>query len=210
MIFLFTIILSFTLFGHTNHDPLINIVHPGHEQNDSWTPLQSSDSNGIQIKWMHANGIDWVRSTHTVSYDINKVSKMIEDKSNYYNIFDRVVMSREIGNDAVHIRLDMPFPISDRDYIVKYTENKTDKLMSYKFFAVDDLGVDELDGSIRLINAAGEWHLEETGNFTKIIYTWNGELRGDFPDFALTRAWTTQGNEIINWLAESLAELYGE
>ena len=211
MKYLLVIILSGITFGHANHEPLIKIVHPGHEFNENWQPLQSSSSsNGIQIEWMHSEGVAWVRSTHLVDYDINLVSEMIEDKSNYHNIFDRVVMSTAIGNDAVHIRLDMPFPISDRDYIVRYIENKTDKLMTYKFFAVDDLGIDELDNSIRLINAAGEWYLQENENTTKIVYTWNGELRGDFPDFALTRAWITQGNEIISWLSESLTLLYGE
>ena len=39
---------------------------------------------------------------------------------------------------------------------------------------------------------------------TELIYTWNGELLGDFPNFALTRAWQEQGNEVMGWLKEAL------
>jgi hypothetical protein len=43
-------------------------------------------------------------------------------------------------------------------------------------------------------------------NKTKVIYAWNGELLGNFPDFALTRAWVTQGTEVLNWLDEELTK----
>ena len=39
---------------------------------------------------------------------------------------------------------------------------------------------------------------------TKVVYAWNGELLGNFPDFGLERAWVTQGTEVINWLDEAL------
>ena len=60
-------------------------------------------------------------------------------------------------------------------------------------------------------NAAGEWYLRVVDNSsTEVSYTWNGELAGDFPDWALTRAWSKQGNEMLEWLGESLDELYKE
>jgi hypothetical protein len=136
---------------------------------------------------------------------------MIEDLENYYQIFDRVKSSNVLTDDVVHIRIDMPFPISDRDYIVQYKIEKENEYISYKFQAVKDLDIPLNDGSIRLVNAAGEWYLKVVGeSSTKVVYTWNGELSGDFPDWALTRAWTKQGNEMIEWLAESLEELYEE
>ena len=32
---------------------------------------------------------------------------------------------------------------------------------------------------------------------TEVVYTWNGFLGGSFPSYALTKAWTTQGKEMI-------------
>ena len=43
-------------------------------------------------------------------------------------------------------------------------------------------------------------------NKTKVIYAWNGELLGNFPDLLLTRAWVTQGTEVLNWLDEELTK----
>ena len=58
---------------------------------------------------------------------------------------------------------------------------------------------------MRLIRASGEWKLSPLdSNQTEITYTWNGELLGDFPDWALTRAWEQQGIEVINWLREAI------
>ena len=116
-----------------------------------------------------------------------------------------------MADDIVHIRIDMPFPISDRDYIVQYKIEKESEYISYKFQAVKDTSIELNDGCIRLANAAGEWYLKAVNeSSTKVVYTWNGELGGDFPDWALTRAWGKQGSEMIEWLSESLEELYKE
>jgi len=33
-----------------------------------------------------------------------------------------------------------------------------------------------------------------------------GELLGNFPEFGLSKAWITQGTEVLNWLDEALSE----
>ena len=181
-----------------------DINYPDHKISDSWITL--NDDN-IWVGYLETETIDWCRTSSILPYNINDISLMIEDLSNYNNIFDRVILSDVVGKDIVHIRVDMPFPISDRDYIVKYTTEKSDYEISYKFKAADNISID-IDGNcIRLINAAGEWHLKESNSSNTVVtYTWNGELRGDFPSWALTRAWETQGLEMINWLRESLNE----
>ena len=75
----------------------------------------------------------------------------------------------------------------------------------YRFNSIVHPQVSLNDEYVRLINAAGEWRLHPLDeNSTDLSYTWNGELLGDFPDWALTRAWQTQGNEIISWLKEAI------
>jgi len=189
---------------------LFSIDHPAHESLDNWNILQGDDYE-IWIGWLDTPEIDWARTTSTLPYSIDKISKMIEDLENYYQIFDRVKSSDIVADDIVHIRIDMPFPISDRDYIVQYKTEKNKDNVSYKFQAVKDTNIKLSDGCIRLANAAGEWYLKAVNeSSTKVVYTWNGELGGDFPDWALTRAWGKQGSEMIEWLSESLEELYKE
>ena len=187
------LLISITiLFSHPD------IQYPKYNNTSNWNLLTSDDSK-IWVGWKIENDINWCRSISVLPFNIDDVSYMIEDLENYYQIFDRVTSSTVISDDIVHIRLDMPFPISDRDYIVQYKVEETNNSISYKFKAVSDTSIPESNDCIRLVNAAGEWYLTKIDDYnTEIIYTWNGELRGDFPDFALTRAWETQGIEIIN------------
>ena len=185
-----------------------SINHPGHETKANWIVLQD-DGDDIWIGYNETSEISWCRTISTFSFSMDKIAKMIEDKENYYNIFDRVTQSRVVGDDIVYIRIDMPFPISDRDYLVRYTTEKTRDIASYKFEAVKEYDFPLFSSSVRLENAAGEWYLEKIDDSsTYVVYTWNGDLGGSFPSYALTRAWDKQGNEMINWLKESLEELY--
>ena len=75
----------------------------------------------------------------------------------------------------------------------------------YRFLSDRSKPVDK--NFVRLINASGEWRLSPQGNgIIEVSYTWNGELLGDFPDWALTRAWKTQGDEVLNWIQEAAQE----
>ena len=184
------------------------VQHPDHTTKDNWVELQD-ESHEIWIGYKETADITWCRTISILPFEVNKISNMIEDKGNYYNIFDRVTESKEVGDDMVYIRIDMPFPVSDRDYLVRYTIKKNSASASYKFQSVKEYDFPVFSSTIRLENAAGEWYLERINDSsTKVVYTWNGELGGSFPSYALTRAWNTQGNEMIAWLRESLEEIY--
>lgn len=186
------------------------INHPDHKTDAGWIELQDQ-SSGIWVGYKEFSDITWCRTISTLPFKFNEISRMIEDKGNYYNIFDRVVESKEVGEDIVYMRINMPFPISDRDYLVQYAAEKDSSIYSYKFEAVEDIHFPEFSSCIRLDNAAGEWHIQRVNDSsTKVVYTWNGALGGSFPSYALTTAWGTQGNEMIVWLQESLEELHKE
>ena len=123
--------------------------------------------------------------------------------NNYSSVFKRIVESTAYGN-IVHIKLDMPFPFSSRDYIVEYKEESTGNSIYYNWVNTTKLDIPVDKNYVRLINAEGQWQLVEEGNNTYVYYRWNGELRGDFPNWALTRAWKEQGGEVLLWLEESL------
>ena len=89
--------------------------------------------------------------------------------------------------------------------MVKYVQDNEDNDFLYRFHSVVNIEVPLKRNYVRLINAAGEWRLTPINSTqTEIAYTWNGELRGGFPSWALTRAWKEQGLEIIIWLKEAL------
>ena len=172
------------------------------ENLDNWEIL---NDNEIWIGWKHVNEFDWCRAIAILDAPIADIRKIIEDKENYPQIFKRIESVKIITDEIVYIALDMPFPFSGRDYVVKYIQEHELDDFIYRFYAVNHPDVPSKSKYVRLVHSVGEWRLKSLdSNFTEISYTWNGELLGDFPDWALTRAWKQQGLEVINWLQEAV------
>ena len=174
---------------------------------DSWNTIYEKN---VWVGWADFNGDKICKSTKVYNFSIESIAIKIENKSNYPKIFKRISKVDLFENDVIHITLDMPFPFSNRDYVVKYIQSIEEKAKIYQYYAVEKPKIDLQKNVIRLTNAYGEWRLTQlTPNSTKVSYIWNGELLGSFPDWALTDAWKTQGVEVLNWLEEALIkELY--
>ena len=167
-----------------------------------WVVLQDYP---IWIGWTEYNESNWCKTKIILHSSVKEISTIIEDKGNYPNVFKRVESATIITDNIVHIILDMPFPFYGRDYIVSYTHLKENNDIVYMFTTVENSGVPIHKDYVRLIHAAGEWRLHSIdSNSTEVTYIWNGELLGDFPDWALTRAWQTQGQEVMTWLKEAI------
>jgi len=187
------ILLFSTLFGLdvTQIDP-----------SQKWAKLQTGNISISQTTYL---GFPICKAHTELSYPLNTISEMIEDVENYPNIFLRVTESKSLENDVVHIMLDMPFPFSGRDYIIKYNKHKFGDEWTFQFSAVEHNNAPIQKEYVRLIHAAGEWKLTKINEQkTGVTYTWNGELLGDFPSWALSKAWIEQGNEMMNWLSDAL------
>ena len=171
----------------------------------SWEILQDEE---IWVGWTHYKDYNWGKAKIRLDFSVEQISSVLDDHNNYTNIFKRMTRC-EINEDGiVYVVLDMPFPISHRDYVVYYKQFKENKHKIYQYYSTthNDFPIDP--NNIRLIRATGEWRLIPIDkNTTNLIYIWNGELLGDFPDFALHRAWAEQGDEVMNWLKESLIKL---
>ena len=171
-------------------------------EDKEWTFLQEND---IKISWTYHDGFPFCKATKVFKHPPQDIKLLLEDKKNYYKIFDRIEYSHPITEDIVHIKLDMPFPFSGRDYIVKYVYTKMDSNEIYTFNATNEVDVKVDDDYVRLVHAAGAWIISpHSDSTTELTYIWNGELRGDFPNWALNKAWIEQGNEVLTWLADAL------
>ncbi len=176
----------------------------GLNSNQEWKTLQNND---VSIKTTQYLGFPICRAETILSLPLKTISAIIENVENYPNVFLRVTKTRVLEDDVVHIMLDMPFPFSGRDYIIKYIKHKFSSAWTFRFSAVEHVQAPPEKGHVRLIHAAGEWKLTAINDHeTNVSYTWNGELLGDFPNWALDRAWKTQGNEMMEWLNDELQD----
>ena len=188
MLIIFSLLFSFELIPPSLHA--------------DWNKLEDFP---IWIGWTDYGEFQWCRALSIIPGSIEEVQKIIEDKENYPQVFKRIEKTTMFSNEIVHIVLDMPFPFSGRDYIVSYTQIQEENDMIYRFTAVEDSKVPIHENYVRLIHAAGEWRLHSLdSNNTEVTYIWNGELLGDFPDWALTQAWETQGREVLTWLKDAI------
>ena len=168
----------------------------------NWNILQNYP---VWIGWLDDGQFKWCRASSTIPVSIEEVQKIIEDKKNYPKVFKRVESATIITDEIVHIILDMPFPFYGRDYIVNYTQFQEENEIIYRFTAVENSGIPVHEDYVRLIHAAGEWRLHSLdSSSTEVTYIWNGELLGNIPEWALSRAWEIQGDEVLTWLKEAV------
>ena len=155
----------------------------GLNSNQEWKTLQNND---VSIKTTQYLGFPICRAETILPLPLKTISAIIENVENYPNVFLRVTKTRVLEDDVVHIMLDMPFPFSGRDYIIKYIKHKFSSAWTFRFSAVEHVQAPPEKGHVRLIHAAGEWKLTAINDHeTNVSYTWNGELLGDFPNWAL-------------------------
>ena len=167
-----------------------------------WNIIQK---NKIEIKWTTYNGYPICQTSSVLPFSIQSISSIIEDVKNYPRVFRRIHKTNILEKNIIHVMLDMPFLLADRDYVIKYEKSKLQNEWEFTFKAVQHKNAPLDKDYVRLINAAGKWKLISIDdNETSVSYIWNGELLGDFPNFALERAWKTQGNEIIHWINDAL------
>ena len=145
---------------------------------------------------------------HSISPSSNteEISPIVGNFNIYSDIFSRIITSKIIDSNKniVYLKIDMPI-FNDRDYIVQYSSFDDHSDTVYQWYSTKHQNVPEYDDIVRLNRASGEWRLTPINdNQTKVSYTWNGELLGNFPGFYLTTAWETQGGEIIEWLEQAL------
>ena len=170
---------------------------------DSWNVLQNDNI------WIgnFEDDFPWCKAKIILPFSIEYILPVIEDVNNYHEMLHSVVFSTKDKNNIAHIRIDYPFPFTDREYIVKFERLIDNKDVVYAFATNPSLNKTTDPNYIRLVNAEGEWRMSPIkDNVTEVSYLWNGELRGDFPDWALSKAWVKHGNEVLDNLADKLKE----
>jgi hypothetical protein len=167
-----------------------------------WTTLSSGDPT---IECTNVAGEPWCRSTGLVQLPIDQVSSTLEHMAQHQKLFESIVSIRELAPDVMHITLDFPSPMSDRDYVARYTRGTEGAVRTYRWEPVVDAQAPAVSGVVRLPEMAGEWRLEPVGNETRVTYTWHAEIAGSFPDALLNQARKKAGSEALKDIRKASA-----
>lgn len=166
----------------------------------SWEVLQSGK---VTVECTDISGEPWCRSVSKVTAPIDAVASALEDMSGQAEVFEAVTSIRVLEPDTLHITLDFPGMLSDRDYVAKYSRADDGDARLYRWVPVTHPEAPPVDGIVRLVKMAGEWRLEPVGAETKVTYTWQAELGGSFPSWATGIARKKTGNEALKDLANA-------
>jgi hypothetical protein len=154
----------------------------------------------VRVQCAHSDGMPWCQAIGDLDVPLHLLEQRVTDLAQYPNTFLRIRSARILAPDIVHISLDMPYFLEDRDYVARFVRQEIGAALDFSWRAVEHARA-PVGEAVRLPRAAGSWLLEPLSpGRTRVTYSWNGELLGDFPDFALSRAWTVQGLEVLKWL----------
>jgi hypothetical protein len=160
----------------------------------TWTVLSKGDP---YIECTEVAGEPWCRSTGLVPLPVDKVSSTLENMAQHQKLFDSIVKIDVLEPSVMHIVLDFPFPMSDRDYVARYTPSTDGDARIYRWESVVRTDAPEASGVVRLPKMAGEWRLVPKDGQTSVTYLWHAQINGDFPDALLGQARTKAGQQAL-------------
>lgn len=129
----------------------------------------------------------WITGTHTLPVDAEKVFTLLSGFDDYARIFSEGVktakiLTREPGMARIHIVWPLPFPMRNRDAIVKYTAKKT--TTGYQIDWTNDPVKNDPESGLRIDEVMGQTMISAADQgMTQITYTYYGDLGGSLPDF---------------------------
>ena len=153
-----------------------------------------------RVQCTRLEGMPWCEAIGVIELPLHVLEQRVTDLAQYPDTFLRIRTAQVLAPDIVLISLDMPYFLADRDYVARFVRQEKGTSLEISWAAVEHPRAPVGD-AVRLPRAAGSWRLEPLSpGKTRVTYTWNGDLLGDFPEFALPRAWVVQGLEVLGWL----------
>ena len=166
----------------------------------AWETLSTSP---VRVECTTHDGAPWCRSFGLIGAPIDQVSQALRDMRGNADAFESVLSIRVISEDTLHIVLDYPSPLDDRDYVARYSHSTDGDVQRFSWVSEGQSAVPVPDGVVRLPNFAGEWELRPHAGGTAVRYTWHGEINGSFPAFGYSVARKKAGHEALKDLAQT-------
>jgi len=141
----------------------------------------------------------WCEGEIFIDAPPQEVRATLLDFSGYTELFPRVGSVKQLDAGGIHLTLSMPFPLQDRDYVATAVMGETTIVMTPRPHPL-------VTDVVRLPDFAAHWSIEPEGDGCRVRYIWHTDLGADIPSWALQRAWTTQGNEVLGRLKLAVEE----
>jgi carbon monoxide dehydrogenase subunit G len=158
----------------------------------SYTPWFSERGVHVDIA-RSKDATPWVRGTFELPVPPAKVISVVTDYKRYKEIFapalERAnVLETSASGTRIHLVWPYPSPLRDRDAVVTYKLVRSPAggaVLSWRGEAKPD---DPKKG-VRIEHVEGETRIEATATGTRVVYSYFGDLGGNFPSSLEERVW---------------------
>lgn len=178
------------------------LAHAGAVPGDdaAWTVIGTSP---VTVECTRVDGKPWCRSFGRIHAPIDQVAAALREMPKRPDLFSSVLSIDVLAPNIIHVVLDYPAPLADRDYVARYSFSEDGDARIYRWEPVVRADAPPSDERVRLPHFTGEWRLEPRGDETWVRYTWEAEIGGSLPEFAYKIAWRRAGYEALRDLAHT-------
>lgn len=161
----------------------------------------------------HGDAAPEVRGTVILDAPLGEVLAVLRDVGRYAEFMPKVSRSELLaggGDEAIgYVRYALPWPMSDRDSVGRYTVERRGDAVLFRAEAMDHPRWPRGAGVVRLDSLRLSWTLEPVPGDgkprTRVVYTTFVDLGGNLPRFARDRVANEEAPLVFAALRERLA-----
>ncbi len=145
-----------------------------------WTEIQSSP---VKIECTTVGESPYCRSTGVISAPPATAVATFAALDQHVSKMGAIAKVERLETDVLHVVMDYPFPLSDRDYVARFAQRTDpDGTTVFAWTPITHSGAPEEKGVIRLTWLDGEWRFAADGSNTRVTYIWQSDPGGGLPD----------------------------
>ncbi len=145
----------------------------------TWSPLTTSPT---LIECTEAGGKPYCRSTGVIGVPVATAVDVFARLDQHTAKMENISLVDRLEPDILHVVMDYPYPLSDRDYVAKFTRRTDpDGTEVFAWAPVEHAGAPP-DSSVIRLPIDGEWKFKAEGANTRVTYIWMSDPGGNLPD----------------------------
>jgi hypothetical protein len=184
-----------------------------HAADEGWRELARGD--GVVVEARPApGGVTTVRGTTVLEHSLEAIRRVLLDLERFptwiRGLSAWTVLARGAADAVVYGRHDLPWPLSDRDYTVRYTwESGADRFV-LEARSTTEAGPAPVPGVVRLDAVHSIWEVQTLASERcRVSYTYNGDLGGTVPRFVQEAGWKREARDLFQGLVAAIRRAGG-
>lgn len=150
----------------------------------TWSALQTTP---VKVECTTYQGKPYCRSTGVIATGVDTAVKAFEELDKHVSQMGSISAINRLETDTLHVVMDYPFPLDDRDYVAKFAHRTDGGTHVFAWTPVTHAGAPETEGIVRLSWMDGEWRFAPDGSNTRVTYVWEADPGGNLPDVGAVR-----------------------